>query len=239
MGAANRYCEAERELDTLCVFSHFWAGALAPSAGATTTDAGTVATTSAAGGQVVLTPADGSVADNDEAYLATPNAVFLFAPGRPLYGRARLKFSEVTPGVANVCFGFQNAVGADSIVDNGGGLKVSGSTLAVYKIDGEQVFRVASANNGASTVTKTNKAATAGVWYDVELFAADNGDGTAAVSFKIDGQYLRDGNNQIVTHSVAVASATLMQLFAGVKLGAATNNDTLTLDFWLGKQKVF
>jgi hypothetical protein len=239
MTVANRYCQAERELDTLVVFSHFDADQLDAIAVDTITDTGTVLMGDAAGGQVVLTPSDGTVVDNDEAYLATPNEVFLFATGKPLYGRFRFKFSEVAAGVANVAVGFQNAVGANSIVDDGAGLKVSGSCLGIYKVDGEQVFRVVSANNSASTVTKTNKAAAAGTWYDAEIFGVDNGDGTWAVSFKIDGQYLRDANNVIITHSVTIASATEMQMFAGIKLGANTNNDTLTLDYWLGKQKVF
>lgn len=239
MSVKNRYCSAERELDTLCVFNHFDQDVDANEVVATLTDTGTAAVGDEAGGVITLTPSDGSVADNDEAYISLPNEVFLFATGKPLYKRARLRFTEVAAGVANVAFGGMNAAVADSIVDNGAGLKVSGSTIGVYKVDGEQVWRFVTANNSASTVTKSNRAAVAATWYDVEIFAEDNGDGTLACSAKVDGQYLCDANNRVITHTVAAASATEMTMFAGIKLGAATNNDTLKVDFWLGKQKVF
>lgn len=240
MGAANRHVQAENELDTLTVFSHFWADQSDVEFVDTVTDSGTVAMGDAAGGTVVLTPSDGSVADNDEAYLATPNEVFKLATDRPLYGRARLQFSEVAANVVNIAFGFQNAVGANSIVDNGG-LKVSGDTIAIYKQDGGGAFFYCAAYcNGTGTATKTKTPLVAGTWYDLEIFAQPNGDGTATVVYKVDGAYLKDFTTGInIAHTVAIGSATEMQMFAGVKLGAATNNDTLTLDFWLGKQKVF
>lgn len=50
---------------------------------------------------------------------------------------------------------------------------------------------------------------------------------------------LKDVNNQVIRHTVTIASATEMAMFAAVKLGAGTNNDALTLDLWLGKQKAF
>lgn len=228
------------ELDTLVVFSHFDADQLDAIAVDTITDTGTVLMGDAAGGTVVLTPSDGTVADNDEAYLATPNEVFRLASGRPLYGRARVQFSEVTSDRVNVAFGFQNAVGANSIVDNGG-LKVSGDTLAIYKQDAAGMFWHCCAYvNGTGTATKSNRPLVAGTWYDLEIFANDNGDGTFVVTYKVDGQYLRDfTTNAVIAHTVTVASSTEMQMFLGVKLGAGTNNDTLTADYWLAKQKVF
>src|SRR4051812_4580040 len=104
----SRTCFEEGQLDTLCVFDHFWTDQLDTTAVDTITDTGTALIGDAAGGQVVLTPSDGSVADNDECYLATPNEVYLLATDRPLYGRARVKFSEVTADKVNAAFGFQN-----------------------------------------------------------------------------------------------------------------------------------
>lgn len=242
MVAAARFMQAEHELDTICVLSHFTEDQLDQLAVDTVTDTGTVLMGDAAGGQVVLTPSDGTVADNDEAYLATPNEVFLLAANKPLYGRARVQFSEVTADKVNVAFGFQNAVGANSLVDDGGGPKVSGDCLAIFKKDGGGNFwYVAAYCNGTGTATKTNAAAAAATWYDLEIFATPTGDGvTFTVTYKIDGKFARDfTTNAVITHSVTFTSATEMAMFLGVKLGAATNNDTLTADFWLGKQKVF
>ena len=241
MGSANRHCVAEDELDTICVFNHFDKDQADTDAVDTITDSGTVLMGDAAGGTVVLTPSDGTVADNDEAYLATPNEVFLMAAGKDVYGRARVKMAETTADKFNFAFGFQNAVGANSLIDDGGGPKVSGDTLAIYKKDGGGAFFYCAAYcNGTGTATKSSKAIVTGTWYDLEIFAKDNGNGTFTVTYKVDGEYLRDFTTGVaITHTVTVASATEMQMWLGAKLGAATNNDTLTADFWLGKQKVF
>lgn len=198
----------------------------------TVTDSGTVIMGDDVNGIAVFTPSDVTVGDNDEAYLETANEFLKFGTNREIYCRAKLSFTEVAAGVANVAFGAQNAPGADSILDNGGGVKVSGSTLAIYKIDGEQVWRVASACNGASTVTKTNRAAVAATDYVLEIFCKDWDGVSMQVSFKVNGEYLKDEQNRIIYHTVAIASATEMAGFAGIKLGAATNNDTLLLDYW-------
>lgn len=241
MGASNRVTSCENEIDTLLVFDHFDKDQVDTTSVDTITDSGTVAMGDAAGGTVVLTPSDGTVSDNDEAYLATPNEVFLMATGKNIYGRARVKGTETTADKVNLAFGFQNAVGANSLIDDGGGPKVSGDTLAIYKKDGGGAFWYCAAYcNGTGTATKSKTAFVTATWYDLEIFANDNGDGTFAVSYKIDGQYLRDyTTNVVISHSVTIASATEMQMWLGVKLGAATNNDTLTCDFWLGKQKAF
>jgi len=240
MSVANRLCAVENELDTLVIFDHFWQDQSDINALDTVTDTGTVAIGDAAGGVIVLTPSDGTVADNDEAYLETPNEVFKLATGKPLYGRARIQAAETTADKVNLAFGFQNAVGADSLIDDGGGPKVSGDTLAIFKKDGGGAYWYCCAYcNGTGTTTKSKTPFVTATWYDLEIFATDNGDGTFAVTYKIDGNYLRDfTTNAVISHSVTIASATEMQMWLGVKLGAATNNDTLSCDYWLGKQKV-
>jgi hypothetical protein len=240
MPAANRFCVAENELDTMQVFDHFTSDQSDLWGIDTVTDSGTVAIGDEAAGVVTLTPSDGTVADNDEAYLATPNEVFKLASGKPLYGRARVKLTETTADKANIAFGFQNAVGADSIVDNGG-LKVSGDTVAIYKQDGGGAyFYCAAYCNGTGTATKSKTPIVTATWYDLEIFVTDVGDGNATVTYKVDGQFLKDFTTGItITHAVTIASATEMAMFLGIKLGAATNNDTLKCDYWFGKQKAF
>lgn len=233
-----RHVQPLKDLDTFYLFDDFLYDQV-DTAGFvdTVTDSGTVAMGDAAGGVVTLTPSDGTVADNDEAYLASPNEVFLFAANKPLYGKARVQYTEVTSDKVNVAFGFQNAVGANSIVDDGGGLKTSGSCLGIYKIDGgTNLLRVVSACNGTATTTTTNKTVAAATWYVLEIICND-WDGTSMqVTFKCDGEFLKDSNGVVIRHTVAIASATEMQLFLGVKLGAATNNDTLLADYVFASQ---
>jgi hypothetical protein len=236
MAHLNRFTGPLVDLDTMYVFDHFTGDQSDVTAVDTVTDTGTALVGDEVGGVITLTPSDGTVADNDEVYLATPNELFKFGTNRTIYGKARVKYAEVTANVLNVCLlGFQNAVGADSIVDNGAGLKTSGSTLGIYTVDGGSgLLRVVSACNGTATTTVTNKTVAAGTWYTAEIECRDWDGVKMQVAFKLDGDYLRDSLNRVIYHEVAIASATEMQMFVGAKLGAATNNDTLKVDYWYG-----
>lgn len=197
----------------------------------TVTDSGSAAVGDAVNGVMVLTPSDGSVVDNDEAYIKSANELFKFGTNRCIYGRWKIKYHETTADVANIAVGFQNAVGADSIIDDGGGVKTSGSTLAIYKLDGGTKFVVASACNGTATTTTTNKDCDEETDYVLEIEATDWDGVSMQVNFRVDGEYLRDSDNEIIKHKVAIANATEMQVWAGIKLGASTNNDTLDIDY--------
>ena len=232
----SRFTQPLRDLDTFYIWNDFDRDQADTDAVDTITDSGSVVMGDAAAGTVVLTPSDGTVVDNDEAYLATPNENFIFAAGKPIYGRCRLKFVETTATIYNVAFGFQNAVGANSIIDDTGLPKCTGSTLAIYKTDGSGVWKVCSACAGTATHTTSTTVAVTATYYELEIICGD-WDGTSMqVSFKVDGNYLKDSNGNIIRHTVAIASATEMQMFVGCKLGANTNNDTTTVDYWFGSQ---
>jgi hypothetical protein len=231
-----RYTWPLRNLDAFEVFDDFNFDQSTALVVATTTDSGTVAMGDEANGVMTLTPSDGTVADNDEAYAATPNANLIFAANTSIYLRGRMKWAETAAGVYNAAFGAQNAVGANSVIDDGGGLKVSGSTLGIYKVDGESVFRTVSACNGVATVTKSTTPAVAATWYVLEIFCADWDGVKMQVTYKVDGQYLKDANGLIIRDTVAIASAAQMQVFYGAKLGAITNNDVLKADYWYAAQ---
>lgn len=222
--------------DVVHVGSDFWEDQADSQFVDTVTDSGTVAMGDDVNGVATLTPSDGTVADNDEAYLASPNEVFKFGTNRSIYGRAKLRFTEVTATIANVAFGFQNAVGANSLVDDGAGPKTSGSTLAIFKVDGGAVWKCTSACNGTATTSTSTTAAVAATDYLLEIICNDWDGVSMEVSFKVDGSYLKDSSNNIIKHTVAIASATEMQMWAGIKLGAITNNDTLLVDYMDGVQ---
>lgn len=202
----------------------------------TVSDTGTAVVSDAENGVLVLTPSDCTVADNDEAYISSAVELFKFGVNRAIYGVCKFRWTETTANIPNIGFGFMNAAVADSLTDNGGGPKVSGSTLAIYKVDGGAVWRVASSCNGTSTVTVTNAAAVEDTDYIAEIMCNDWDGVSMQVSFKINGSYLCDTNNVIIRHTVLIASATEMDLWAGIKLGAATNNDTMSIDYIYGAQ---
>jgi len=238
----NRFTSPLWDLDTFHVFNDFEKDQVDTDWVDTVTDSGTVAINDTPSGVAVLTPSDGTVADNDEVYFATANELFKYLANRPLYFRCRLQFAETTAGVYNVAAGFMNAVGANAIIDDGGGPKVSGSTAVIYKIDGEQVWRFATSVNGVSTVTKSTKSSTKATsvgdgWQELEIILHP-GDGLSyTASAKVDGEYLKDANGVRIIHNVPFASATEMQAFVGAKLGAATNNDVLNVDYVYAAQR--
>lgn len=236
MANINRFPAVLDSLDTVYVFDDFTGDQTDLFAVDTVSDTGTALVGDDVNGVITLTPSDGTVADNDEVYLATPNEIFKFGTNRELYARFRIKFTETSAGVGSVCVGFQNAVGADSIVDNTGLPKTSGSFLGIYKTDADTYWKCGSAVNGTATATTSTKTSTSTGWQVLEVACKDWDGVTMMATFKVDGEYLKDSNGVVIRHAVPIASATEMQMFVGKKLGAATNNDTLLLDYWYGAQ---
>lgn len=230
-----RYPQELSQIQQYGVFSDFTEDQLDAAFVDTVTDSGSVAMGDAVGGTAVLTPSDGTVGDNDEAYLAAPNEVFKVAAGKPMLAVCRLQFTEANTNDANVAFGFQNAVGANSILDNGAGLKVSGDTIGIYKVDGGTVWRCVSAVNGTSTDTVSTTTAGGSAYQVLEIEVVDFTGTQMKVIYKVDGLPLKDSNDTEITHTIAVASSTEMQLFVGVKNGD-TNLETLNVDYMGGWQ---
>ena len=202
----------------------------------TITDTGTVTTQDNENGVVLLDPSDCSVGDNDEAYMGRPLETFLVEAGRVLYYRARISYQEQATDDANVMVGLMNAANAANIiVDNGAGPRATGNIFVVEKRDGETEWRLTTRNTAA--VTTTLSTTTAGVandltdWQVIEIFIFDLDGGTnVEVCAKVDGLYLRDTNNVVITHRRLIASSTEMMPFVAVKNGD-TNNELLYCDY--------
>lgn len=232
-----RFTSEQWQLDCFHVFDDFWMDQTDLTWVDTVTDTGTVAIGDEAGGVATLTPSDGTVVDNDEAYLQTANELFLWAANRELYFKARVQFVETAAGVYNVAFGVANAPVADTLIDNGGGIRASGSLAVIYKVDGESVWRCTARGNTTVTISQSSTAAVGSTWYVLEIIVKDWDGVQMEVSYKVDGAYLKDANTgSIITHRVPIASATEMAMFVGCKLGAGTNNDTTKIDYALGCQ---
>lgn len=199
---------------------------------ATTTDSGTVAVGDAANGIVVLTPSDSSVADNDEAYLASPNEVYLPAVGRALHFGAFIQFTEAATNAANIAVGFASAVGANLILDNGAGLRTSGSIFSIYKVDGETAWRCVSRNGSTANVSLSTTTAGGSAYQELVIRITDQGDlGYQTIAYFVNGAPLVDSTTGlIIAHTLTVSGATEMQAFLGVKNGSATL-ETLNCDY--------
>ena len=232
----SRYTQALQDLDTVVVFSDFVDDQSDLFFVDTLTDSGTAAVGDTVNGVMLLTPSDGTVADNDEAYLTSANELFKWGTNREIYGRAKLSWTETTANIPNIGAGFMNAAVANSLLDDGGGPKLTGDAAVVFKVDGGAVWKFATATNGTSTTSTSTKAAVEDTDYVIEIIAKDWDSVSMQVVAKVNGEYLKDSNGLVIRHTVAIASATEMNLFAGIKLGAITNNDTLSIDYLYGSQ---
>lgn len=201
---------------------------------ATLTDSGTAAVGDAAGGILVLTASDGSVADNDEAYVESPNETFKVVANKPIVFEALVQFTEANTDDANILVGLADAVGANSLVDDGAGVAAA-CCFVFYKVDGATLWRVRvevnsvaladaelTAANSLDRLAHTAGTASAYQRLRIEIQPLASADGEAR--FFIDGVLVYKYRGDIIT------SGTEMQIGLGVKNGGA-NNQTLNVDY--------
>lgn len=200
-------------------------------------NSGTAAVIDGAGG--IISVVTGAT-DNDEAYLKSTAELFLFADGKPLMASCRMKCAEISTNKNNVAFGFMNAVGANSIIDDGGGLVASYSGAMFFKKDGGLNWNVecsiGTTRTGTVELTAVNSldklAHTAGngsayQWLDIEVIPISSTQATA--TFFIDGVLVQ---SIVFTYT----SATEMQVFVGIKNGSGAAT-TLLVDYLGAFQK--
>ena len=187
---------------------------------ATLTDTGSATVGNGVGGVVVITPSDGTVGDNDEAYLGLRNLVFTPAANKTIVARCRLQYSEANTDDANVAFGFINSVGANAIVDNGGGLLASGTHFAIYKVDGGTAWKCESRNQTAVYTNTSTLTAGGSAYVTMEVVLSEITTSNMTVSFKVNDSYLVDATTGFpITHKVTYTSADAVTPFVGVKNG--------------------
>lgn len=204
------------------VTAHLWTATLTDSGAVTITAGTTVAS---------IAMSDGTVADNDEAYLASTNAMFAVAAGKNLYGEARVQFTEANTDDANMAFGFSSSVAANIIADDGAGLRTSGTHFVIYKVDGGTTWLTETRNG--STVSRNTSSTTAGgsayQTLGVEIVELTGTTGTAV--YKVDGVILRDSTTgQPIRHQFAYSGLSNCQIWVGGKNGGGTL-ETLNVDY--------
>lgn len=213
------YDDFHHEIDTTNVYT------------ATLTDTGTATVGNGAGGILPLIPSDGTVADNDEAYLGMRNLVFSMTANKPIVAYGKAQFTEANTDDANIALGLCSTVGANTLIDDGGGPIASGTHFCIFKVDGGTVWKCESRNQ---TVVLTNTTAvTAGGadYFTWEVEINEILTTHAVVNFRVNGEYLKDATSGlIITHRIVYASSDALTPFAAVKNGGA-NLETLNLQY--------
>ena len=187
-------------------------------------------------GVLTILPSDASVGNNEDAYVACAKQVFLVTggagTGKPLYARAQMLFLEA--GINNACnviFGFMSGVGANALIDNGGGPAVATTLAVIYKIDGGTTWRVQSRNGTEFTDTITTLTASDANYHLFEVLIHDYTPTRCQITYKVDGQFLKDSVfNKPIVHQLLVAASANMSVFAGLKNGEVSTVEQLLVD---------
>ncbi len=236
MGNLARFPQVLKDIDTVHLFDDFQADLSTTLWATLISDLGTIPVNDARKGILTILPSDASVADNDEIYLYTANELFLFAAGKPMHCRGYIQYTEGNTDDLNVIFGFQNAVAANSLADDGGGPRATGSYAVIYKIDGGTVWRCQSRNGSEVTDSISSTTAGGSAYQLLEIEVADYTPTRCQITYKVDGQFLKFSNGQPIVHQLLVAASTEMALVLGCKNGANSTVETVLCDYLYAHQ---
>jgi hypothetical protein len=196
-------------------------------------------TTSATGGWVIVedgTPAQAPIdaangvlslatgaTNNDEAYVSSLAENWLFAASKPLWFEARVALTEANVDDANIIVGLSDTVGADSLLDNGGGPMASYDGAVWCKVDGGTVWQFETSNAGTQVTTASAGAFVTNTFYRVG-FIFDPADGTTgSVTPYLNGV-------AGTAHAITLAGLEEMHILLGAKAGGS-NAETLRIDY--------
>lgn len=215
--------------NVMAYFNDFTAGYVTATQGVTAilTDSGTAVVQDQVGGVIDLAASDGTIADNDEAYLHSSFELVKFANNKPIWFEARVALVADTGDVANVIVGMLDAAAANALLDNGGGPPASYSGAVFYKVDGETAWKAEVSIAGTQTAVALTAPGRPGTdtFQKLAIEFIPTSSTVATVNFYIDGVLV--GSTTTFTYT----SATEMDWIVGVKNGDGTTNMTLSVDY--------
>lgn len=237
------FSDAHRALRTVSFIDDFM-DLVAGTWNTTVTDSGTVAapasTAADVNGFVTLTPSDGTVGDNDEAYLYT-NLISKYLNGKPISVVALVQFAEANTNAANILFGVGEGFGvANTLQDNGAGPPADYDGACFFKVDGGTRWQFES-SLGTSQNT-TDLAYTAGgstyIALGIDIRPKSSSEMVCTPWIATDGYTLvqaleyttaQQRPRPPVKHTFSYSSPGAMALCFGVKNGSTTL-ETLNVD---------
>jgi hypothetical protein len=187
----------------------------------TLTDTGSAAIDAGAGGILKILPSDGSVANNDEAYVGGTSAVVALAAGKDLWFETRVKFTEGSTDDANIIAGLSTVYAANTLQDDGAGPPANYDGIVFFKVDGGTVWQAeTSSGDGTQTTIADVGTRTSGSYTRLGFGVS----GISSVTFYIDGV--------AVGTTTATLPDTNMRPVWGLKNGADTTVEGLYVDWF-------
>jgi hypothetical protein len=186
----------------------------------------------------ITTPAT----NNHEGYWYS-NEIFKIANNKPIRAIARISYTEAATSAANVFFGLVDAPVANTLVDDGAGMKSSWDGAVIYKVDGGTLWKVKSSRATTATDETTNVAAGGTFSFMIDIVPISSTeaqviyyiDATGGNNFK---QCYANGshpNTPAIKQTITYASTTEIAVAVGLKAGSATA-EVLNVDFIYAKQ---
>lgn len=185
--------------------------------------------TGGVGGQVTM--ASGTT-DNNEVAVISTNGVFKMADSKPIVFEAKVQFTEAATNAANVFAGLSSLAAANQLADDGAGpaAGTSQSTIGIYKVDGETVWRTVSQKATTQTATKTTTTAGGSSFQKLRVECQPVDATNCEVTYYVDDVLLRDTNGYPIKDLVAYSSAAAMKAVVYLK-GGSTTSETLLCDY--------
>lgn len=189
------------------------------------TDSGTVTLADAKGGRIAIAASDGTIADNDEAYVYTTNEVFIVEAAKPIWFETRVKLAAADTDNANVMVGLLSGVAANALQDNGAGPPANYDGVVVNKVDGGSAW-VAEASVGTTqtAIALTAPGAPGTSYQKIGILIVPTSSTSATAYIFIDGVL-------VGSQAFTFTGMTEMAAFVGVKNGGGTVNTTLHVDY--------
>lgn len=174
---------------------------------------------SSTGGQTIADVAGGVLAlytdgdDNDEAYVHTISAPFLFAANKPLYMEARCALVEGATNAGAFLIGLVSGAAADSLVDTEAGPKANYSGVSIWKVAGGLTLSAevsVGTTQTAIALSGTGVTYTSGTYYRFGIEFIPTSSTAATINIYIDGTL-------VGTTSFTFTGAAQMRAIVGAK----------------------
>lgn len=231
-----RYTDALWNLDTTYYFNDFPNYTTATDGVSSFNQTGTTAvSTTLRGGQVVLTT---GAAQNQSASIYNTTGQWLFAAGKPIYGRTSIQYAEANTNDAGAFVGFLSApVAATTLADSTGAMRTTGTLAGLYKLPDTLVWRAVSRNGTEVNDTATLLTAGSASYQTIEITIADWDQVSVMITYKVNGDYVKDANNAVIRDRLLIASAVIMSFGATIKAPlAAGTSEVLNMDYMYAHQ---
>lgn len=173
--------------------------------------------------------------DNNEAGIFTTNECLKFVAGKNIMIEGLIDYSEAATNAANVAFAMADALGANFITDNGAALAINDTGAAIYKVDGETVWRFGT-RIAAGTQTITQSTTTAGGGpQTLRIEGIWRSSTVIELRPYVDGVQLKDSNGVGIMHTITLGTSTDMDFGVYCKQGT-TANQSVYVDYLFATQ---